>query len=73
MIHGGTELAPGRARPGLISGSGGDRHRLRGFALGPNSYIQEPTNYAVLEDAVRHLCLRLVVSSPAPLIMGDSS
>ena len=55
----------------MVFGSGGDRHRLRGFALGPKSYIQEPTNYAVLEDAVRHLCLRLVVSSPAPLIMGD--
>jgi hypothetical protein len=43
-------------------------------ALGANSYIQTPTNYAMLEDVVRQLLVyRLVVNTPAPLIMGEFS
>src|SRR5688572_20317030 len=44
--------------------------RSRGFAPGPNSYIQKPTTCVAFEDA-HHLCLRLMVSPPGPLIMGE--
>jgi two-component system response regulator len=58
----------------MFTASGEARDRHRGYALGANSYIQKPTNYAVLEDVVRHLCVYwLVVNCPAPLIMGEFS
>lgn len=58
----------------MFTASGEERDRTRGYALGANSYIQKPTNYAVLEDVVRQLLVYwLVVNTPAPLIMGEFS
>jgi two-component system, response regulator len=58
----------------MFTASAEERDRMRGYALGVNSYIQKPTNYAVLEDVVRHLVVYwLVVNTPAPLIMGEFS
>jgi two-component system response regulator len=58
----------------MFTASAEERDRMRGYALGANSYIQKPTNYAVLEDVVRQLFVYwLVVNTPAPLIMGDFS
>lgn len=56
----------------MFTASGQARDRQRGYALGANSYIQKPTNYAVLQDVVRQLCVYwLVLNTPAPLIMGE--
>ena len=58
----------------MFTASAEERDRMRGYALGANSYIQKPTNYAVLEDVVRQLFVYwLVVNTPAPLIMGEFS
>ena len=58
----------------MFTASAEERDRVRGYALGANSYIQKPTNYAVLEDVVRQLFVYwLVVNTPAPLIMGEFS
>lgn len=58
----------------MFTASAEERDRIRGYALGVNSYIQKPTNYAVLEDVVRQLCVYwLVVNTPAPLLMGEFS
>ena len=58
----------------MFTASAEERDRMRGYALGANSYIQKPTNYAVLEDMVRQLFVYwLVVNTPAPLIMGEFS
>jgi DNA-binding response OmpR family regulator len=58
----------------MFTASAEEHDRLRGYALGANSYIQKPTNYAVLEDVVRQVLVYwLVVNTPAPLIMGEFS
>lgn len=58
----------------MFTASAEERDRMRGYALGANSYIQKPTNYAVLEAVVRQLFVYwLVVNTPAPLIMGEFS
>jgi DNA-binding response OmpR family regulator len=58
----------------MFTASAEDRDRARGYAWGANSYIQKPTNYAVLEGVVRQLFVYwLVVNTPAPLIMGEFS
>ena len=58
----------------MFTASAEERDRMRGYALGANSYIQKPTNYAVLEDVVRQMLVYwLVVNTPAPLIMGEFS
>lgn len=56
----------------LFTASAEERDRVQAYSLGANSYIQKPTNYALLEDIVRQLCVYwLVVNRPAPLIMGE--
>jgi len=58
----------------LFTASGEDRDRQNGYALVATSYIQKPTNFAVLEGIVRDLCVYwLVVNRPASLFMGESS
>jgi CheY-like chemotaxis protein len=39
----------------MFTASAEQRDRMRGYAPGANSYIEKPTNYAVLEDVGRQL------------------
>jgi DNA-binding response OmpR family regulator len=39
----------------MFTASAEERDRMRGYAPGANSYIEKPTNYAVLEDVGRQL------------------
>lgn len=56
----------------LLTASVEEDDRRQAYALGANSYIQKPTNFAMLEDIVRQICVYwLVVNRPAPLIMGE--
>ena len=58
----------------VFTASAEERDRLRGYALGANSYIQKPTSFARLEEIVAQVCLYwLVVNRPAPLVMGEFS